>query len=113
MALDNYYETFYLQEPVQVPDGFGGLEWKLGDGAGFMGLYNQDDSSEMRIAEAQGVSSSGTFVTGVDVPIKEGDTIRRASDDLYLKVTGKPINSPKSATSQFQKMNVQKTVRST
>ena len=107
--VDNYFTTFYIQQWTTVTDGFGGWVWKWGDGIEFQGLYRQDQSTEMRIAEAQGISSIGTFITGMNIPIEENDVIRRESDGLYFKITGKPVMSPEPATVKIQRMNAERT----
>lgn len=110
MSLENYYEKFYMQNWISKPDGFGGVTWGWADGAEFMGQYIQDSSAEMRIAEAQGITSSGRFITGINMQIEEKDIIRRARDNLYLRITAIPIESPDPATSKFKTMNAEKTV---
>ena len=111
--MNEYYEKFYIQQWATVPDGFGGWRWTWGDGIDFMGVYIQDQSTEMRIAEAQGISSIGTFATDINIPIEEGDVIRRESDNLYFRITGKPVKSPDPAVSKIQRMNAEKTVINT
>jgi len=107
--LEDYYEKFYIQNWESKPDGFGGLIWGWADGAEFDGVFIQDTSAEMRIAEAQGFKSSGTFATGINVPVTEGDVIRRSKDGVFFKITGTPKYAPEQAGSQFKRMNAGRT----
>ena len=113
MPLNDYYMPFFIQSHIAVSDGFGGVIWQWVDGAEIMGVYIQNTSTEARIAEATQITSIGTFVTGINVELEDGDVIRRTSDDLYLRITSLPMESPEPAISKFVKYNVEKTVRPT
>ncbi len=105
--MDTYYTPWMLFKQQEVSDGFEGKTVKYVAGPEIMGLYAQDSSVQARLADAQTVTATGTFTTGVDVDIREGDILRQG--ELYLAVTGLPVDSPEMAVSQFKLMAVKKT----
>ncbi|MCL2816122.1 MAG: hypothetical protein FWD23_16130 [Oscillospiraceae bacterium] len=107
--MSDYYEKFYIQQWLPKPGGFDGEIFGWSDGAEIRGLFIQDTSKEMRIAEAQGVNSLGTFATDINAAIKEGDVIRRESDNAYFRITGVSVKSPVPAMVQIQRMNAERT----
>ena len=107
MPLENYFLPYLIQSFIAVPDGFGGVIWQFVDGAMIMGRYIQDTSSEARIAQAQGFTSIGIFITRINVMLEEGDFLRDPADNKYIKIVGLPIQSPAVAESQFRRMNAQ------
>ena len=109
MPLQDYYMPFLVQSHIARPDGFGGVVWGWADGTEIQGAYIQSTSDEMRVAEATGITSRGTFVTGINVLLEDGDVVRRVMDNLYLRITSLPMKSPEPAISEFIKYNVEKT----
>jgi len=110
MAMKDYYEPFFTQELVRVPTVYPppyDWIWEMGDGEEFVGLYIVDNSQEVRIASAQGIKVGGRFVVDPDVPIKDGDVVRRVSDDVYFRIIGEPKISPKQARSQVKLFQAQ------
>ena len=107
MAIQDYYMAFYLQEYTGADDGFGGETKKFGDGAETRGLYRQASSDRMMIAEAQGVTSRGEYITDIDAPVSVGDILRRESDGIYIKIVGIAVLSPAQAKTQIKKMTAE------
>ena len=112
MPLEDYYESFYVQNWTSKPDGFGGIIWEWGDGVEIRGVYIQNMSDEVRAAEAQGFKSVGTYITGINVLIEEGDVLRRTKDSAFIKIMGLPINAPEPAISKLRRMNAEIVERS-
>ena len=105
--MEDYYKTYYVQSWIFQPDGFGWGIWVFADGAPIQGMYIQDQSSQMRIAESQGYKSVGTFVTGINVLLEEGDYVRDPDKNIIIKIVGMPVQSPDIAVSQLRRMNAE------
>jgi len=99
MALESYYESFYLQELVKVPSSIGEV-FEYQDGEKVMGLFKQSQSTETAIASSQGIATHGRFATGAD--LKSGAFLRRAKDSVYIKLIGDTLESPAQATTQVK-----------
>jgi hypothetical protein len=108
--ITDYYDIFCLQKWATVSDGFGGEKWRWSDDIQFEGIYIQRQSDDARLAEAQGMSSIGDFVTGITVPLAKDDIIRRVSDNIYFRITGIPVKAPVPAMSKIQRMSAEMTV---
>ena len=111
MALEKYYEKFYIQGETPSSDGFGGWIWNWSDAVEFDGLYIQNSSNEMQVAEAMGYRSAGTFAVNIKTPLEEGDIVRRVSDNTYIRITGLPLESPEIAASQIKRYSAAITQR--
>ena len=72
------------------------------------GFFRQATSGESQIAEAQGVTASGVFVTDADQLVDIGDIIRRDEDGLLLRITGWPERAPVPASLKIQKAFAEK-----
>jgi len=96
MALESYYEKFYLQELKEVSAEL----YKLQDSTEIMGLFKQTQSGETAIASSQGVATHGRFATGSD--IESGSTLRRDRDGIYIRIIGDPLQSPPQALTQVK-----------
>jgi len=105
MAMEDYYEVFYLQTYSKIPTGLPppfDYEWAFGDGPDFMGAYIQDTSPQLMQASAMGYRATGRFVCDPSIPIRDGDVVRRESDNAYIKIKGQPKVSPPQAESQIK-----------
>ena len=107
--LEFYYEKFFIQSQISYTDLFGDVHWRWADGADIQGIFIQNSSNEMIVAEAQGFTSIGTFATNINVPIEENDIVRRDSDGTYYRIKGVPVKSPEQAESQFLRANAERT----
>jgi len=101
-----FYEKFYKRELVEVPSPFPPPwdipSWEDGDGTEIDGVYLIEDSTEVRIAAAQGVRTRGRFCCHPGVSLQNGDTVRRVSDNVFIRLTGDPKRSPAKAKAQIQ-----------
>jgi hypothetical protein len=105
MAMHDYYKKFYMQEYVKVPSGFpppGDFDYVLSDGTDIYGVFIQDSSSEMLVAGAQGLNTRGRFATRPNVPLRDGEIIRRESDNVFIRIIGDAKQSPEQAESQIK-----------
>ena len=105
MSMIDYFEKHFLQERIREPSGFPPPnEWifTFGDGMVVDGVFLQSQSDEMMIASAQGIRTRGRFVLPPNVPLHDGDVIRREKDGLYIRIIGDPLESPEQAVSQIK-----------
>lgn len=104
MALDDYKEDFAFMEKVRVSDGLGGFtdQWK--QGAIFRAGISTTQSTEMRLAEAQGVTSKYDIYVSLDIPLNFDDVIKRIKDNTYYRITSKieDMVTPKKAMLQYR-----------
>lgn len=98
--LESAMETFIMMDKTTVPDGYGGFYSTWSEGAEFQAAATFDTSIEARIAAVQGVTSMYTVTTTKAITLEYHDVIKRASDDLILRVTsdGKDKKTPPTAT---------------
>ncbi len=111
MPFEDYLEAFYVQEYAEKPSGYPPpndtvQEW--GDGAAVQGVFVLDQSAQARIAEAQSTKTVGRFICpmGSAAP-KNGDVLRRASDSVFVRITGNPKNSPAPAEEKLSVFNAE------
>ena len=102
MPLANYFELFWRQVFVTVPNGFGGEMKVMRDGSQIWGLFITPPQSEVREAEAQRIAGQQTFMTGMEHLIAIGDVIRREEGDTYHRAFGLPELAPGPAVSKIQ-----------
>jgi len=112
--MEAYYTEFFRQEYRDVPTGLakpfdGKQDWT--DGESLQGVYIQDTSTPMLVAQAQGHSAKGRFAAAPDVALKDGDILRRDNDDTYIRLIGTPKKSPEQAVSQVQVFTAEITER--
>ena len=104
--MKRYYEKFFIQGLVELPSQFpppwDSPSWIPGDKEEIDGLYLIEDSTEVRIAAAQGVRTRGRFCCHPGVSLQNGDTVRRVSDNVFIRLTGDPKRSPAKAKAQIQ-----------
>ena len=82
-----------------VPDGEGGRITTWTDGAEFRAAIRLDNSTQARIAAAQGVTALYTVITPRSVVLQYHDVIRRYSDNKVFRITsdGDDKRTPNSA----------------
>ena len=102
MPLRDYYERFWLQVFVPVPDGFGGQMNAVRDGSEIRGLFIKPTQSQTREAEAQRIVGYQVFTTDMAHLLDVNDIIRREEGDTYHRIIGLPQLSPGPAISKFQ-----------
>ena len=105
MAIESYFETYFLQEHAETLSGFqepSDMISEYHDGMEIAGLFVQSQSDKMMIASAQGVKTRGKFAVLPSTHLRDGDTVRRVRDGLYIKIIGDSLQSPAQAASQVK-----------
>jgi len=104
MALEDYKEEFWILDKISVPDGLGGFIEDYKRGSFFVAGIFTTVSTEMRMAEAQGVTSKYTVNTGLNVPLHFGDIIQRDRDEKYYRITNdtQDMITPNVAFNQYR-----------
>lgn len=97
--LSDAFESCTLLEKTRVEDGDGGFVTSWVDGASFSGALVKDSSTQMLIAQAQGVKAIYTLTTNRNVVLDFHDVFRRDKDQKVFRVTSDGIdkNTPPSA----------------
>ena len=115
MALESYYEPFYVQELVEKTSDFP-PPWNetlsvLQDGKGIMGIFKQEQSGRTMIAEAQGVATVGRFACCSSEILEDSTVLRRVKDNVYIVIKGTPLTSPPQASTSVSTWTAQTTNR--
>ncbi len=97
--LKNAMTQCTMLDKVTVSDGRGGFVTTWADGADFHAAIVLDNSTQARIAEAQGVTALYTITTSKTVSLQYHDVFRRKEDGKIFRVTsdGDDKKSPISA----------------
>ena len=97
--LSDAFESCTLLEKTRVEDGDGGWVTRYVDGASFMGALVKDSSTQMLIAQAQGVKAVYTVTTNRNISLDFHDVFRREKDGKIFRVTSDGLDkeTPKSA----------------
>ena len=83
------------------PDGQGGIERVWTDGASFMAAVTKDSTTQMRIAEAQGVTEVYTVWVEKGLDLEFHDVFRRESDGTIFRVTSNQTDNETPARATF------------
>lgn len=110
MAIQDYYEQFVFIEKRSESDGMGGFEVAYVEGATFMAGINIDNSTEMKIAEQQGLKTVYSINTDKNVPLQYQDIVLRKKDNTYFRITSNPndLETPTRANISFKLMSAEK-----
>ena len=102
-------ECQYIDKTTQA-DGYGGVETVWTAGAKIQAAVVLDTSMEARRAEAEGVKSLYTIVTGKAITLMYGEIIQRLSDGAYFKITsdGTDKRTPASAGLDMRTVTAEK-----
>jgi len=90
MPMEDFYEAMCVVDKVSVPDGGGGFVWEWQDGAPFEGRIKLDSSTQMQIAQKNGIRAVYNLTVHKGIPLETGDLIKRMRDDAVFKVTADP-----------------------
>ena len=101
--LEEAYEPFTILNKITSPDGYGGISVTWSDGAIIQGAIVFDNSTQMRIAQAMGVTSTYTLTVHKDILLDFHDVIRRNSDSKIFRITS---NSDDKKTPQSASLNM-------
>lgn len=85
--LEEAYESFTIINSSIENDGYGGVETVWTDGATIQGAMVFNSSTEMKIAQAVGVTSAYTFTVQKDINLNYHTVIRRNSDNKIFRLT--------------------------
>lgn len=95
MALEDYFEDFIMQNWISRPDGFGGVEWDVTDGAPFRAGIATANSTEAQIAYRNGLKTIYTIVHPKVLELEQNDRVKRMKDGRIYRITS---NSADMAT---------------
>ena len=97
--LDDAFENFVILNKVTSSDGYGGIDTTWTEGAVIQGAIVYDGSTQMKIAQAMGVTSAYTLTVRKGIEFDYHDVIRRQSDGKVFRITSNSdeLKTPKSA----------------
>jgi hypothetical protein len=103
MALEDYYEPFFVQKLEEQPSPYP-PPWtppqKYVDEREIQGMFKQQQSSEVNVAAAMGISSVGRFACSSSEQFASGTVLRRVKDGLLISLIGTPMTAPLQAETQ-------------
>lgn len=85
--LDSAYEDFTIINKSIVDDGYGGTTVVWTDGATIKGAIVYDSSTQMKVAQAMGVTSAYTLTVTRASELDYHTVIRRESDSKIFRIT--------------------------
>lgn len=85
--LENAYEDFTVVNKSVVDDGYGGTTTVWTDGATIKGAMVFDSSTQMKVAQAMGVTSAYTLTVKKSVELDYHTVLRRESDKKTFRLT--------------------------
>lgn len=108
--ITDFYENLVFVEKKSVADGYGGFEITYVDGAEFKGGITTDNSTEMRVAEKNGVTALYTITVDKNLPLQYSDIIKRKSDNKYFKIVSDPDDmiAPAKATIKIKQAQAER-----
>ena len=116
MSLEAYYKTWHLQGfkevPSSFPPPFNQPTREYGDMRDVQGMFNQDQSTEARIASAQGINTRGRFACLPSANLLPGDVLRSEELGIFIRLEGDPLVAPEFALTQVKTYAAYATSRS-
>lgn len=85
--LEEAYEDFTVMNKSIVDDGYGGIATVWSDGATIQGAIVFDSSTQMKVAQAMGVTSAYTLTVRKSIELDYHTVIRRKSDNKVFRLT--------------------------
>ena len=85
--LDSAYEDFTIINKAVVDDGYGGTTVVWSDGATISGAVVFDSSTQMKVAQAMGVTSAYTLTVRKSNDLDYHTVLRRESDKKIFRIT--------------------------
>lgn len=97
--LSEAFEKCIVMDAIHRPDGRGGFDTALSDGADIEAAITLDTSTAARVADQQGVKNLFTVVTPTHINLQPQTIIKRLRDGKMFKITsdGDDKRTPKSA----------------
>ena len=98
--LDEAFQNFTILNKSIVEDGYGGTTTVWEDGATIQGAIVLDSSTQMKIAQAMGVTAAYTLTVNKSVELDYHTVLRRESDGQIFRLTSDTDDkkTPKSAS---------------
>ena len=84
--IEEAYENFTIVNKSVVDDGYGGTTTSWADGAKIKGVMVFNNSSQMKIAQAMGVTSLYTFTVKKSLELDYHTVLRRESDKKIFRL---------------------------
>lgn len=100
--LESSMKPFVILDTVTRPDGFGGYDEVLADGAPFDAAATMKNTTEAQIAYQTGAKRIYTVVTRQTVKLKQNMKIRRVQDGLTLRITSNATDFATPAISDLK-----------
>lgn len=85
--LEKAYENFTVINKTVIDDGYGGTTTAWVDGATIRGAMVFDGSTQMKIAQAMGVTSAYTLTVKKNILLDYHTVLRRESDGKIFRLT--------------------------
>ena len=101
--LEEAYEDFTVINKTIVDDGYGGTTTVWSDGAKIKGAIVFDSSTQMKVAQAMGVTSTYTLTVKKSLELDYHTVIRRESDKKVFRLTS---NSDDKKTPNSASLNM-------
>ena len=98
--LEKAYESFIIQDKTSQSDGYGGITVVWANGATIQGAMVFDNSTQMRVAQAMGVTSAYTFTVKKSIELDYHTILKRKSDGKIFRITSNSDDkkTPEEAT---------------
>lgn len=101
--LEEAYEDFTIINKAIVDDGYGGTTTAWTDGAGIKGAIVFDGSTQMKIAQAMGVTGTYTLTVKKNIELDYHTVLRRERDKKIFRLTS---NSDDKKTPESAALNM-------
>jgi hypothetical protein len=85
--LENTYEDFTIINKSVVDDGYGSVDTVWRDGATIKGAIIYNNSVQMKVAQALGVTATYKFIVKKGIELDYLTVIRRESDKKIFRLT--------------------------
>ena len=109
MVIQDRFEPWFIVGMTQVPSGFPpphDTQMIFTDKQEVKGLFKLDQSTEARIAMAQGIKTRARLIVESYEPIDVHTTLRRVSTDIFYNVDGDPKVALPEASAQISSYTI-------
>ena len=110
--LDSAFETFTIINKSVVDDGYGGTTTIWTDGMAIKGAIVYNDSTQMKIAQAMGVTATYTLTVRKNVALDYHTVLRRESDKKIFRLVSNSDDkkTPEEAALNMRQYNAEEFV---
>ena len=107
--IETMMEDCVFLNRVKVDDPVGGYKDTYQDGITFKAAVIKNNTTEMKLAEKDGVSEIFTIVTDKSMTLDYHDVFRRSSDGAIFRVTSRSVDStaPEASTVKIAKVTAE------